>query len=193
MAGAAVLAAMLVAGRDVSRGLKLVTGAVVVLVLAGGYAATLLAGDVDPVAKYRAEALADPFDDYSVEMRLELWDRTLDRVVEEPFGTGVGTVGRATLEGDRQAVHTDNSYLKILREQGFLGAFLFLLTVLGAVVLCWRRLARAGPLDRRLGVSALAAVAAFLALCVMGEYIEQPGKELAWALLGVATWEAYGR
>jgi hypothetical protein len=34
---------------------------------------------------------------------------------------------------------------------------------------------------------------AFLLLCVMGEYIEQPGKGLAWTLLGIASWEAYGR
>jgi hypothetical protein len=27
----------------------------------------------------------------------------------------------------------------------------------------------------------------------MGEYIEQPGKELVWALLGIAAWESYGR
>ena len=26
----------------------------------------------------------------------------------------------------------------------------------------------------------------------MGEYLEQPGKVLAWVLLGVALWQAYG-
>jgi hypothetical protein len=53
--------------------------------------------------------------------------------------------------------------------------------------------ARGGPLERPLGVAALCGFVAFLLLCVMGEYIEQPGKALAWTLLGIASWEAYGR
>jgi hypothetical protein len=194
LAGAAALAAMLLMGRGVSRTLKLVTVGLVVLVLAGGYQATLLAGDADPVAKHRAETLfSDPLGDPSVEGRLDTWERALDRVVDEPFGTGVGTVGRATVEGGSSGVYTDSSYVKILQEQGFPGAFLFLFAVGGAVALCWLRLARAGPLSRPLGVASLVGVIAFLALCVMGEYIEQPGKELVWALLGIAAWEAYGR
>jgi O-antigen ligase len=193
VAGVALLAAMLFVGRGGSRPVKLVTASMVVLVLAAGYGATLLAGDVDPVAKHRAETLANPFTEYSVRARLDIWDRALDRAVDEPLGTGLGTVGRATIEHGRTAVYTDNSYLKILQEQGFLGALLFLFAVLGAVALCWRRLARAGPASRPLGVAALVAFTTFLLLCVMAEYIEQPGKELVWALLGVATWEAYGR
>jgi hypothetical protein len=42
-------------------------------------------------------------------------------------------------------------------------------------------------------VAALAGFIGFLVLCLMGEYIEQPGKAFAWALLGIASWEAFGR
>ena len=65
--------------------------------------------------------------------------------------------------------------------------------MLGAVFLCWRRLVRLGPLSRPLGVAALVAFVSFLVLCLTGEYVEQPGKALVWAMLGITTWEAYGR
>ena len=52
--------------------------------------------------------------------RFDHWGNTLEKVADEPLGTGLGTVGRATAEG-RRAVFTDNSYLKVLREQGIPG------------------------------------------------------------------------
>jgi hypothetical protein len=193
VAGTLALAAMLLSGRGVSRGLKLVSAALVVVVLAGGYGATLLAGDVNSFAKDRAQSLSNPFSDYSLKQRYKTWNHSLNRLVHHPLGTGPGTIGRATIKHGRTAVYTDSSYLKILQEQGFLGGFVFLFGVLGAVALCWRRLIRAGPLSRPLGVAALVGVVAFLVLCLTGEYIEQPGKGLVWAMLGIATWEAYGR
>jgi hypothetical protein len=196
VAGVAALAALLLAGRGVGRSLKLGAVGLIVLVLAGGYGATLLAGDVDPMAKDRAESLADPFSDSSVTTRLDTWADSWRKVVDQPFGTGVGTVGRATIERATirrasDAEYTDSSYLKVLQEQGFLGGFLFLFAMLGAVVLCGARLSRVGPLSRPLGAASLVAVAAFLVLCSMGEYIEQPGKAFVWTLMGVAAWEAY--
>jgi O-antigen ligase len=193
VAGTIAFAGMLIGGRGTSRALKLWAVGLVAVVLAAGYGATLIAGDVDPLAKDRAESLANPFSDYSVRMRLKTWDRSLDKLMREPLGTGVGTIGRATIKRGRDATYTDSSYLKILQEQGFLGGFLFIFAMLGAVVLCWRRLARAGPLSRPIGVAALMGFTAFLVLCLMGEYIEQPGKALVWTLLGIATWDAYGR
>jgi hypothetical protein len=41
-------------------------------------------------------------------------------------------------------------------------------------------------------VAALGALIAFLTLCFLGEYIEWPGKVLAWTMLGIALWLAYG-
>lgn len=194
VAGAIALAALLATGHGVPRRVKLTAVGLAITVLVGGYGATLLASDVDQFAKDRAESLLNPFADYSLNERYKTWERTLKKVVHNPEGTGVGTVGRATIKGSgRKAVFTDNSYLKILQEQGVLGGFLFLFGVLGALVLCWRRFVRLGPLTRPLGVAALVAFVSFLVLCLTGEYVEQPGKAFVWAMLGIATWEAYGR
>jgi O-antigen ligase len=193
VAGAIALAGMLIGGSGVSRRLKLLATGLVIALVAGGYGATLLAGEVDPIAEERAESLADPFSDYSVTERLKTWERSFERVVDEPLGTGTGTIGRATVKQGRRADYTDNTYVKVLQEQGFLGGFLFVFGVLGAVALCWRRLAKVGPLTRPVGVAALMGVAAFLVLALSGEFIEQPGKALVWALLGVAGWDAFGR
>jgi hypothetical protein len=152
----------------------------------------MVAGAANPVVEWRAKALAHPLSDYSVTTRIDHWGDTVARAAAEPFGSGIGTVGRATAEG-RRAVFTDNSYLKVLREQGFAGALLFLLGVGGIAVAAVLRLVRGDPLRRPLGTAALVAAAGFLALMVMAEYIEQPGKVLAWTLLGVAVWEAIGR
>jgi O-Antigen ligase len=196
VAGVVALAAVVVAGRGVSRQLKLGAVALIVLVLAGGYGATLLAGDVDPMARDRAESLSDPFSDESVQTRLDTWEASWRKVVDQPFGTGVGTIGRATIQRATirrasDAEYTDSSYLKVLQEQGFLGGFLFLFAMVGALVLCGWRLSRIGPLSRPLGAACVVAVAAFLVLCSMGEYIEQPGKAFVWTLLGISAWEAY--
>jgi O-antigen ligase len=189
VAGAALMALLLLVQKGSERRRGGIAVAMVVAVLGGGYAATLLAGAVTPETGWRAHSLARPFADYSVTMRFDIWGRTLDKVAEEPLGTGVGTLGRATLEG-RRAKFTDNSYLKILQEQGVLGALFFLGGLGGLFVAAAIRLGRAGPSRRPLGTAALVAVSGFLVLMVMGEYVEQPGKLLAWTLLGVALWEA---
>jgi O-Antigen ligase len=191
IAGVIALAGLLAWGSGVSRRRRAYALGLIVVILAGGYGATLAAGAVDPVAEKRAKSLSNPFADKSVKERLKTWRRSLNKLVHKPIGTGVGTVGRATIVRARDATYTDNSYLKILQEQGFLGGFLFLLGVVGAVVLCAQRLVRAGPLSHPLGIAALTGFAGFLVLCLMGEYIEQPGKTFSWALLGIAVWEAY--
>jgi O-antigen ligase len=177
----------------VSRNLKLVAVGLVVVVLAGGYTAVRLAGNINTFAKDRAESLSNPLSDYSLKQRYKTWDHSLNRTVHHPLGTGPGTVGRATIKHGRKATYTDSSYLKILQEQGFVGGFLFVFAMLGAVALCWRRLVRIGPVSRPLAVASLVGFITFLVLCVTGENIEQPGKGLIWAMLGIAAWEAYDR
>jgi hypothetical protein len=191
VAGAALLALLLLARRGAARRRGAFAIVVVAAVLGGGYAATQLAADVSPVTKYRAESLADPFSDDSVTRRFDRWGRTLEKVADQPWGTGLGTVGRATLQGHR-AVFTDNSYLKVVQEQGFLGGLLFIGGLAGLSVAVAVGLVRRDPLRRPVGTAALVAFSGFLVLMTMGEYIEQPGKVLAWVLLGVALWEAYG-
>ncbi len=190
--GAVLLAVLVVLGSEGGRRRKAYAVGLVALLVGGMFAAAIVAGEVSPQTRVRAENLANPFQDDSVTTRLETWGRTLERVAEEPLGTGVGTVGRATKRG-RRAVTTDNSYMKVLQEQGVLGGLLFMAGLGGLVVLLALRLARIGVTRRSLGTAALTGFSGFLVLMLMGEYIEQPGKLLAWTLLGVAAWEAIGR
>ena len=82
----AIVAGVASAGRAAARrrgrfaAAQVAPSAWLVLVLAGGYGATLLAGDVDPMAKDRAQSLANPFTDDSVRTRLKTWDRSLDKL-----------------------------------------------------------------------------------------------------------------
>jgi hypothetical protein len=46
---------------------------------------------------------------------------------------------------------------------------------------------------RPIGAAALAGSLTFFLLALDSETIEQPGKVVAWTLLGIALWEAYGR
>ena len=190
--GAALLAVLVVLGSEGGRRRKTYAVGLVALLVGGLFAAAVVAGEVSPQTRARADSLANPFQDESVKNRLDTWGRTLERVANEPLGTGVGTVGRATKRG-RRAVTTDNSYMKVLQEQGVLGGLLFLAGLGGLVFLLALRLARIGVTRRPLGAAALTGFSGFLVLMLMGEYVEQPGKLLAWTLLGVAAWEAIGR
>ncbi len=200
--GTLVLAAVMVGGAGVPQRRRRYAAALIVLVLVGGYGATLVAGTADERAEQRAESLLNPFADESVQTRFDTWEASLEKVAAEPLGTGLGTVGRATVtEGDSgddsdgdlsgRGTYTDSSYLLILQEQGFIGGALFLFGIVGVTVLFARRLARGDPMGRPLGVAALVAFSSFLVLFLMADYIEQPGKALAWTLLGIAGWEAH--
>ena len=137
------------------------------------------------------EGLRNPVRDESASIRLETWERALERIADSPLGTGLGTVGHATFTGgvDREAF-TDNSYLKVTQEQGILVGLIFMLGLLGlcgagAALLAQR------PYRHPVGVAALAGFIAFLILAVTAEYFEQPGKVLAWTFLGMAIWDAF--
>jgi MFS family permease len=202
VAGTLVLAALMVTGAGVSPRHRRYAAGLILVVLIGGYGATLVAGTADERAERRAESLLNPFEDESVQTRFDTWKASIEKVVDEPVGTGLGTVGSATVTADDRGddrdgdmsgrgIYTDSSYLLILQEQGFIGGALFLFGILGLTLLCGRRLAAGKPVQRPLGVAALVAFSSFLVLFLMGDYIEQPGKVLSWMLLGVASWEAY--
>jgi hypothetical protein len=165
----------------------------VCLVVAVGIvsASVVVASQSSSVLSTRMEAFLDPGSDESLQIRLRTWERTIDDVRAAPFGSGVGTVGRASGLGADPTVTTDNSFLKILREQGFVVAPLFLLGLLALVATVSLGLRRTPSADRGVGIAALAGFVSFLALAVAGEYVEQPGKLLAWTLLGVAAWAAW--
>jgi hypothetical protein len=192
--GAAVVALMLLAGREMTRRTKVLVIVGVLVLGAGIYAAAMAAGRQDTVTERRAEGLSDPFGDRSLEARWRTWRHSADTISSHPFGTGIGTVGHATTTNDRRLQglkYTDNSYLKVLQEQGIAG-LLFVVGVLGSTVLVTRRLIRAGPARHPVGVAALASVVSFLVLCLLQEYIELAGKVVAWTLLGVAVASAFG-
>ena len=163
-------------------------GAVMSVIVAGGIG-TAIASRASPDLMARARVFVHPLSDRSTQMRLTTWRKTLEEVGRHPLGTGVGSVGRASAYGSDGTVIADNSYLKILREQGWLGGPIFIAGVV--VLLVGLGLA---SLDRSrsfspIAVGALAAAFSFLVLGAAGEYIEQPGKALAWLFLGLAALE----
>ncbi|MDQ3721797.1 MAG: O-antigen ligase family protein [Actinomycetota bacterium] len=164
----------------------------VVLIGVGALLPNAVSGGSQAVEQ-RAGGVLDPLSDPSLTTRVERWRESLDEVQAHPLGTGLGTVGGATRddEGKVQAF-ADNSYLKVLQEQGPLGAVPFMLGIFGLLIAIAARVMRAGTALRGLGTAAVTAAASFFMLAWTSEAIEQPGKVLAWLLLGLALWAAAG-
>jgi O-Antigen ligase len=187
---ATVLAVVVVASRATSRLTKLLALALVVLVAGGTYAGALVAADKTDRTSVRARGFSDPLSDDSLKTRWRTWTRTVEQIRDEPLGTGLGTVGNAAIVGRRESF-TDNYFLKVAREQGILGALLFVVGLIGALVLLAVRLTRGNPLERPLAVAALTTGAAMMTISILGEYLEGPGKVLLWVVLGLGLWDAY--
>ncbi|HEV2059715.1 MAG TPA: O-antigen ligase family protein [Solirubrobacteraceae bacterium] len=162
----------------------------VVLIALGALVPNAVSGGSQAVED-RAAGLLDPLSDPSLTTRIDRWRESLDEVQAHPLGTGLGTVGSATQDSEgRVQAFADNSYLKVLQEQGALGALPFMLGVFGALIAIAARVTRRGMPLRGLGTAAVTSSAAFFLLAWTSEAIEQPGKVLAWLLLGVALWTA---
>ncbi len=144
-----------------------------------------------PYAKSRFDTLLDPGSDASLQIRFDTWHHALDEFSANPLGRGLGQVGHATELNGSHALITDNSFLKVLVEQGILGFPVYVFALLGLVAVAGSRLSRAPPPQRVIGGAALAGFIAWLLLGLAGEYIEQPGKALAWILLGVAIGQVF--
>jgi O-antigen ligase len=173
---------------------KLASAMVVMAILAATYGGLWAASQASPQLRERAQGVLNPFGDESVRLRLETWEKELGSVPDHPLGHGVGTVGAASAPTQRQLRTTDNSFVKVLVEQGIPGLALFAVGMIGAVALLARRLRTAAPgALRPAGLAALAGFVAFLGLALAGESVEQPGKVVAWALLGIAAACAFGR
>ena len=162
----------------------------VALMALGGLVPYALSGGSQAVEE-RAAGLLDPLSDSSLATRVERWRESLEVVQANPLGTGLGTVGAATQDSEgRVQTFADNSYLKILQEQGPLGAIPFILGIFGTLIAVAVRVTRSEMPLRGLGTAAVAGSASFFVLAWTSEAIEQPGKVLAWLLLGVALWSA---
>jgi O-antigen ligase len=191
--GLAFAVALLVSGAAVRGRAKLVAVGLLVGVLVAAYGGVRVASESSPALRKRAEGILNPVHDESVHIRANTWKRALERARRRPLGEGVGAVGRATNQSNgRRPVTTDNSFLKVLVEQGLVGAALFYAAIVGSLIAIARRLRRAAGEPRAVGLAALGGFVAFLVLSMTGEYVEQPGKVVAWALLGMAAALAFG-
>lgn len=158
--------------------------------LAGGAAVASLSSDA---LSERLEGLARPASDESLQLRFDTWQEHAEDAARNPLGKGLGTVGRATEGGSQGTVTTDNSYLKVFLEQGFPGLVLFLAAFFGAVALVARRLMQTPDPARAVGLAALAGFVTFAVMMTTSEALEQPGKVVAWALLGLAVAAGWSR
>lgn len=162
-----------------------------VLLVLGALAPNAVSGG-SPEVEQRSSGVLRPLSDPSLELRLERWKGSIDVVKKHPLGTGLGTVGAATR--DKQGVvptFADNSYIKILQEQGPLGALPFVLGVFAALIAAALALRRRDKRLRAVGIASVAASLSFFLLAASSEAIEQPGKILAWLFLGMALWTAF--
>jgi hypothetical protein len=155
--------------------------------------ATVVTSTASPQVRQRVDAVLHPESDLSLRMRLDTWDRMVHSSVEHPIGSGLGTVGRASGLGGAATVTADESYLKILYEQGIAVGIVFLAGMLAACAAIVAGLRRCASEARPVGIAALSGFVSFLVLAAFGEYVEQPGKALAWTLLGVAAWQAHNQ
>lgn len=183
---ALAFACVLIAGARLPRRRQLavlggMAGAIALLTIGA-----VLASTASPVLQDRLGGLVRPWSDRSMEMRYDTWKAELARLDEQPFGRGLGTVGRASGLYRGEKITTDSSYLKVLVEQGYPGLLLLVLALLSAIAVLSRRIARLRGTEWALGTAALAAFVAFAILMATGETIEHPGKVLVWVLLGLA-------
>ncbi|HEX8648540.1 MAG TPA: hypothetical protein VF715_16725 [Thermoleophilaceae bacterium] len=191
-ASLALALAVVVAAADISRRRKLTAGLLSAIVLASMYGGLEVAGRTSPELKIRAGGVTKPLSDVSVSDRLTTWRQAIADVSRHPLGRGVGTVGAASDREDGRRRTTDSSVVKVAVEQGSPVAALLVAGLVGAVALLFLRLRRLTGERRAIGVAALAGFASYLVLSTTGEYVEQPGKVVAWGLLGVAAAQAMG-
>ena len=191
-----LLCLVVIIGSGATARQRLAALGLLVAVLALSYGGVQIAAQASPRLEERAEGIFDPFDDASIRLRFDTWEDRLDEAVNRPLGRGIGSAGAAStaVRGTREdLVTTDNSFLKVLLEQGIPVTAVFLATLLGVVALAGRRLMALQREGRRaVGVAALCAFVAFLGLALLGEAVEQPGKVLAWGFLGIALAQALG-
>jgi O-Antigen ligase len=182
--------AVLLAATDISRAHKAAAVAFSVVALAAAGGAVVLLGHHSPELRARSAGIVNPIGDPSFSDRWNAWSRAVDDVVRRPFGSGVGTVGASSTPAGRRVRTTDNSFLKVFVDQGIVGGLLFLVGVVGTAFLLLRRLARMRGEARAIGLAAVTGFIAFLGLALTGEYVEAPGKVIAWTLLGIGFAQA---
>jgi hypothetical protein len=142
-----------------------------VLLLAGSLPAMLGGNANADVIVSRVATLGDVGHDESALTRQSEISDALTQGLENPLGTGLGTIGSAAKLGSNPNLIgniLDSGYLARLLELGWLGMLCYLGVVVGAPIVIARALFRAGS---RAGVEAKVAGATAVAMCAV----------LAWA------------
>ncbi len=188
--GIAAMALLLLGGGRVSGMRRYAVAAAVAVGVMGIGAGAVVAGSANEKAAERAQGLVDPLGDESMRMRFESWGNDFEAIARRPLGQGLGVVGDASGDSRASKRETDNAYLKVLVEQGIAGGLAFALGLALLAVALARRLLGMGERGA-LGLAALLGAGGFLVLATTGEFFEQPGKVVVWALLGIALGQAF--
>ena len=166
-----------------------ITAAAVVAAVAVTAGAFTLAIDTDS-QKERYTVLATPEEDPALQRRLQKWNDTIDQVRDRPFGTGLGASGRAhdrySRFTDLASLNLDNSYLKVVYDQGLFVLILYVAAALALLYTLVRGGLGAGAGEKAaVCVGAAGALSAFLVMSASGMYIEGLPALAVWLVTGL--------
>jgi hypothetical protein len=166
----------------------------VVLATFAGVGATLaivLAISAGPsYSNHSYTAIIDPQRDPSYQERLYKWEAAWRDADKHPLGQGLGTAGRTAVVEQRFFAignyDVDNSYLKVVLDEGIFGLMLFV-AALGALLtgLVRRSLATVDRQRAALGAGGAGALTSFMVVMWTGNYVEGLPAFIAWAIVGL--------
>ncbi len=125
--------------------------------------------------------------------RVSSWQESVDRILANPVGVGVGASGSASekvaqLRGAGEVYQPDNYYVKILYELGVLGFWMLALLLVAAFGATRDQARRAGPHEGILSTGVSAVVLAVAAASLVSTFFEIfPMDAYFWLLLGVVA------
>jgi hypothetical protein len=131
------------------------------------------------------------------------WSKTVGRIVSEPFGGGIGSVGAAAeknfvdppealgstpLPGPGRPYHPDNQFVAVGLQLGVFGLWLFVLVLRGALRDGHRAAVHLMGPDSALAAGIVASIVAAIASAMVATYWEIfPLDAYFWLLLGVTS------
>jgi len=183
-----VVALALTARANVGNRFAKVAAFSVAAVLCGAALFPTVVGD-NPAKIARYANILTPSRDASFNARLGKWEAAMADAAQNPFGHGLGTASPGARAGrfpSPAANNVDSAYVQVAFEQGIPVMILFivaLLSVLGALV---RRARRAADGWRAaIGIGAAGTLAAFLVVCVTGQFQFDLASLGTWVIVGV--------
>ncbi|MCB8980442.1 MAG: O-antigen ligase family protein [Ardenticatenaceae bacterium] len=140
----------------------------------------------NPALNERVASLANPLEDASILDRVRTWSGIWTVIQDNPYGVGVGMSGAASLKYTSSLITTDNSYLKVIVETGWVGFLLFLWLLL-TIILYGLKLSTLLSGDLKILATVFTtSIVAFAVLLFFGEYIElNPCRNILWIFSGV--------